>query len=184
MMASVDVPTLLTGRVVTPTGVVPDGAVLVQGDRITWVGPRSELGGRPGTLPNRWSDGHTLLPGLVDVHCHGGAGGEFGPDADSARTAAAHHLRHGTTSLVGSLVSAPGRTLVDGVTACAELLADGTLAGIHLEGPFLSVARCGAQDPTALIDPDPALVDALTAAGTRRRGPDDLRSRTSRARRR
>ena len=165
MMASVDVPTLLTGRVVTPTGVVEDGAVLVEGDRLTWVGPRSELSGRSATVPEHWSDGHTLLPGLVDVHCHGGAGGEFGPGTDSGRTAAAHHLRQGTTSLVGSLVSAPGPTLLAGVTACAALVADGTLAGIHLEGPFLSVARCGAQDPTALVDPDPALVEALTAAG-------------------
>ncbi len=165
MMASVDAPTLLTGRVVTPTGVVDDGAVLVDGDRLSWVGPRSELAGRSGAIPDGWADGRTLLPGLVDLHCHGGAGGEFGPDPDSARTAAAHHFRHGTTSVVGSLVSAPGRTLLEGVTACAELVTDGTLAGIHLEGPFLSVVRCGAQDPTALIDPDPALVDALTEAG-------------------
>ena len=165
MMASVDAPTLLTGRVVTPSGVVDDGAVLVDGDRISWVGPRRELGDRSGVVPAGWADGRTLLPGLVDLHCHGGAGGEFGPDPDSARTAAAHHLRHGTTSLVGSLVSASGATLLDGVTACADLVADGTLAGIHLEGPFLSVARCGAQDPTALIDPDPVLVDALTEAG-------------------
>jgi N-acetylglucosamine-6-phosphate deacetylase len=165
MMASVDAPTLLTGRVVTPTGVVDDGAVLVDGDRISWVGPRGELPGRSGVVPDGWPDGRTLLPGLVDLHCHGGAGGEFGPHPDSGRTAAAHHHRHGTTSLVGSLVSAPGLTLLDGVTACAELVADGTLAGIHLEGPFLSVARCGAQDPTALIDPDPALVAALTEAG-------------------
>ena len=128
--------------------------------------PGSELSGRSGTRPERWSDGHTLLPGLVDLHCHGGAGGEFGADPGSSRTAAAHHLRHGTTSLVGSLVSAPGPTLLDGVTACVGLVADGTLAGIHLEGPFLSVARCGAQDPTALIDPDPVLVDALTDAGS------------------
>jgi N-acetylglucosamine-6-phosphate deacetylase len=43
-------------------------------------------------------------------------------------------------------------------------VAAGVLAGIHLEGPFLSVARCGAQDPTALVDPDPALVDTLLTA--------------------
>lgn len=165
MMSSVDAPTLLTGRVVTPTGVVDDGAVLVDGDRISWVGPRRELAGRSGAVPDGWADGRTLLPGLVDLHCHGGAGGEFGPDPDSGRTAAAHHLRHGTTSVVGSLVSASAPTLLEGVTACAGLVTDGTLAGIHLEGPFLSVVRCGAQDPSALIDPDPALVEALTEAG-------------------
>jgi N-acetylglucosamine-6-phosphate deacetylase len=165
MMAGVDAPTLLTGRVVTPGGVVDDGAVLLEGDRIAWVGPRSEVRAPEASTPHDWGAGRTLLPGLVDLHCHGGAGGEFGPDADSARTAAAHHLRHGTTSLVGSLVSAPGPDLVAGAAACAELVAEGVLAGIHPEGPFLSVARCGAQDPTALIDPNPALVDAVVAAG-------------------
>ena len=98
MMSSVDAPTLLTGRVVTPTGVVDDGAVLVDGDRISWVGPRRELAGRSGADPDGWADGRTLLPGLVDLHCHGGAGGEFGPDPDAGRTAARppppprHHL--------------------------------------------------------------------------------------------
>jgi N-acetylglucosamine-6-phosphate deacetylase len=165
MMASVDAPMLLTGRVVTPAGVVDDGAVVVVDERISWVGPRRDLGERAGAEPDGWVGGRTLLPGLVDLHCHGGAGGEFGVDADSGRTAARHHLRHGTTSLVGSLVSARGSVLLDGVTACGQLVDDGTLVGIHLEGPFLSVARCGAQDPAALVDPDPALVDALTGAG-------------------
>ena len=162
-----DTRTLVTGRVVTPEHVVDDGAVLVEGDRISWVGRRADLEDRWAELADDADDGHTILPGLVDVHCHGGAGAEFGADSDAGRKAAAHHLRHGTTSLVGSLVSAPGPSLVAGVAACAELVAAGVLAGIHLEGPFLSVARCGAQDPSALVDPDPALVDTLvtTAQG-------------------
>jgi N-acetylglucosamine-6-phosphate deacetylase len=165
MMAGVDdTPTLVTGRVVTPERVLDDGAVVVEGDRIAWVGRRADLDDRSAELAADGDEGHTILPGLVDVHCHGGAGGEFGADPDAGRTAATHHLAHGTTSLVGSLVSAPGPSLVAGVAVCAELVAAGVLAGIHLEGPFLSVARCGAQDPTALVDPDPALVDALLTA--------------------
>ena len=161
--------TLLTGRVVGPSAVLDDGAVVIDGDRIAWVGPRADLERAPAAVaaaekPKGWAEGRTLLPGLVDVHCHGGAGGEFGVDRESARIAAHHHLRHGTTSLVGSLVSAPGDALVAGATALAGLVRDGDLAGIHLEGPFLSVARCGAQDPGALTDPDPALVEALAQA--------------------
>jgi N-acetylglucosamine-6-phosphate deacetylase len=165
MMAGVDgIPTLVTGRVVTPERVLDDGAVLVDGDRISWVGRRADLDDRSMELADDRDEGRTILPGLVDLHCHGGAGGEFGADREAGRTAATHHLRHGTTSLVGSLVSAPGPSLVAGVTACADLVAACVLAGIHLEGPFLSVARCGAQDPAALVDPDPALVDALFTA--------------------
>ena len=54
--------------------------------------------------------------------------------------------------------------MVAGVRTCAALVADGDLAGIHLEGPFLSHERRGAQDPAALIDVDPAMVDAVLAA--------------------
>lgn len=50
-------------------------------------------------------------------------------------------------------------------TATLRALADdGVLAGIHVEGPFLSEARCGAQDPRFLTDPDPALIERLLAA--------------------
>ncbi|OBH88594.1 N-acetylglucosamine-6-phosphate deacetylase, partial [Mycobacterium sp. E2989] len=39
------------------------------------------------------------------------------------------------------------------------------VAGIHLEGPWLSRARCGAHDPARMRDPDPAEIDALLGAG-------------------
>ncbi len=157
---------LLTGRVLTPDGVVNDGAVVVDGDRIRYAGelaalPAQWAGARS---PEGWSTDVTLLPGLVDVHCHGGGGGEFGPDPTSALTAAARHHGSGTTTVVASLVSAPAATLVAGVQGLAPLVASGHLAGIHLEGPFLSTARCGAQDPAALVDVDLALVDALASA--------------------
>ena len=46
----------------------------------------------------------------------------------------------------------------------ADLADDGVIDGIHLEGPFLSHARCGAQDPRYLIVPDVAAFDRLHAA--------------------
>ena len=152
----------MTGRLVTPLAIINDGAVVLDGDRIAFVGKASEL-------PQQWSDAHppggwtehfTLLPGLVDVHCHGGAGGEFGPDPVSARAAVDYHHRSGTTSLLGSLASNTRDALIDGVTTCAALVAQGDLAGIHLEGPFLSMERRGAQNPAALCDVDAGLVDA------------------------
>ena len=157
---------LLTGRVVTPAGVVDDGVVVVVDDRISWVGPRRDLGERAGAEPDGWAAGRTLLPGLVDLHCHGGAGGEFGADADAGRDrrAAPPPSRHHLAGRLAGLGPA-GRCSSTASPRAPRLVDDGTLAGIHLEGPFLSVARCGAQDPSALVDPDPALVEALTEAG-------------------
>ena len=158
---------LLTGSIVLPDRVVTDGAVVVSDTLITYAGERTSLPEQwvGVASPEGWRAGLTLLPGLVDIHCHGGNGGEFGPDVQSGRTAAAHHHAHGSTTVIGSLVSAPARTLVDGARALGDLVREGQLAGIHLEGPFLSTVRCGAQNPAALVDADLALVAALAEAG-------------------
>lgn len=116
------------------------------------------------------------MNGLVDIHCHGAVGSEFGDAA--SRAAAAHHRDAGTDLLVASLVSAPPDALVARVRALAPLVADGTLAGIHLEGPFLAESRRGAHDPAALLDPEPALVDRLAEAAALAGVPDALRQMT------
>ncbi|NDO89803.1 N-acetylglucosamine-6-phosphate deacetylase [Cellulosimicrobium composti] len=156
---------VLVGRVVTPTGVLDDGVVAVEGGRVAWVGRRADaVAAGYADLPA--DDGATLLPGLVDVHDHGGGGSSF-PDATSAADAlvgAREHLRHGTTSLVASLVTAPRDVLLERTATLADLAEAGEIVGIHLEGPFLSEVRCGAQNPHDMLDGDPELVRAIAAA--------------------
>ncbi len=164
-------PLVLRGRVVTPDDVLDDGAVVVDGGRITWVGPVSTATA-PAALAGavagaaRPPVGTTLLPGLVDLHNHGGGGASF-PDArtpDDARRAVREHLAHGTTSLVASLVTADPATLLDRVAVLAELADAGEIVGIHLEGPFLSPVRCGAQNPADMRPGDPDLVGRVADA--------------------
>ena len=156
---------LLRGRVVTPAAVLDDGVVVVEGPTIAWVGPADEV-------PQGWAGAcpapstATLLPGLVDLHCHGGGGASF-PDATTAEqvaTAADEHLRHGTTTLVASLVTAPSDVLLTRTALLADAADAGVVAGIHLEGPFLSHARCGAQNPQDMQPGDPALVAQVARA--------------------
>jgi N-acetylglucosamine-6-phosphate deacetylase len=152
--------TLGGARVVLPDRVLDPGVVRVDGDRIVAV----EAGNAPPDAIEL--TGYTLVPGLVDLHVHGGGGGSFPTgDPDQARTAAAYHLRHGTTSTVASLVTATPEDLRRATDVLAGLCDDGTLAGIHLEGPFLAAARCGAHDPALLLAPDLALLDRLLTAG-------------------
>ena len=71
----------LRGRVVTATGVIEDGVVIIEGDTIAWVGPAVEATGHGWPdVPDAPRTPMTLLPGLVDVHNHGGGGAGF-PDA-------------------------------------------------------------------------------------------------------
>ncbi|MDJ0412744.1 N-acetylglucosamine-6-phosphate deacetylase [Rhodococcoides fascians] len=158
---SESITTTLRGRVVTPDAVIEDAVVALSGDRISWVGPVSAW---PDEAPPQSNS--TILPGLVDVHCHGGGGASF---PDSARadlmTAVRHHRGRGTTTMLASLVSAsPGR-LVEQTSMLADLYESGDIAGVHLEGPFLSVARCGAQDPASLRGGDTGLLADIIDAG-------------------
>ena len=102
--------TTLRGRLVLPDRVLDDGVLVLDGDRIAYAGPASGASvATPPALP-----GTTLLPGLVDVHNHGGGGAGF-PDATSpeeALTAVAAHRSHGTTTLLASLVTADRATLL------------------------------------------------------------------------
>ncbi len=108
----------------------------------------------------------TVVPGFVDTHVHGGGGGDFcAADPSATSTAADLHRRHGTTTLVASLVSATPAHLARQVEALADQVLDGLIAGIHLEGPWLAETRCGAHDPTLLRDPDPNEVDRIIRLG-------------------
>lgn len=105
-----------------------------------------------------------VVPGFIDMHVHGGGGASY-TDPDGIEAAAEFHLRHGTTTTLASLVTAAPAELIAGVRALAEATRRGTIAGIHLEGPWLSRARCGAHDPALTRDPDPTEIDAVLAAG-------------------
>lgn len=145
-------------RGVIPSAGLADGIVTIESGVITGIA-RTPGGATPP------ESGDVILPGLIDLHCHGGGGHGFATlSAGEARAAAAFHASRGTTGVVASLVTAAPADLLGQVRTLAPLVADGTLLGIHLEGPFLSPARCGAHAPSLLRDPDESLVAALLSA--------------------
>lgn len=104
--------------------------------------------GRPGA-PGRLRTG-----GLVDQHCHGFAGVDFATaPVASVRDAARELSVNGVTRVVASLPTLPRDETLAAVRRLAPLVHEGVLAGLHLEGPFLAAARCGAQSPAELLDP-------------------------------
>ena len=108
----------------------------------------------------------TVVPGFVDTHVHGGAGANFSTaSTDDTSTAVELHRRHGTTTLVASLVTAAPAELLRQVTGLAEDVRGGLLAGIHLEGPWLSTKRCGAHQSSLMRDPDPTEIGRVLDAG-------------------
>lgn len=144
-----------------PGGTQPQpGWIEVEAGLITATG----LGSPPGR-PDVVLDG-TVVPGYVDVHSHGGGGASFiTADPAEVETARAAHAAHGTTTMVASLVTGALPDLVDQLHLLRTFVEDGRLAGIHLEGPWLSPERKGAHPRELLCDPDPASVKLLLEAG-------------------
>ncbi len=155
---------LINARVVTPGGVADDGWVSLADGHIAAVGTGAAPAGVHVDLAGAW-----LLPGFIDLHMHGGGGHNATASPDDLAGAVAYHRSRGTTRTLVSLVTAPLDELTRQLGWIADLVdagpsAAGHVIGAHLEGPFLSPARCGAQNSEHLLAPDPAAFAALVAA--------------------
>jgi len=112
-------------------------------------------------------DGPLILPGFIDVHVHGGGGSDTMDGPGAVRELARFHLRHGTTTILPTTITNPWEDVMAALASVAEVAADPggdlpDIPGAHLEGPFISPDRLGAQPPYA-VDPSPDLVDEILA---------------------
>jgi N-acetylglucosamine-6-phosphate deacetylase len=159
---------LRNASLVLPDRVLDQGWLLVEDGRITGV---AATAGQPEPVLAPSTTVHDLrhqhvVPGFVDMHVHGGGGAAFSAgDAAQALTAARFHLGHGTTTIMASTVTGTLAELEHHIGELSGLVQDGVLAGIHLEGPFISKARCGAHDPGLLRAPARSDVSRLLRAG-------------------
>ena len=153
-------------------GEVDDFWMLVDDDTITATGH----GPAPSDLVTAADSrvdvgGQWLVPGFIDLHCHGGGGHAFDDGLESIRAALAVHRAHGTTRSLISLVANPLSSLKDSLEVIAELSrVDPLVLGAHLEGPFLEAEHRGAHNRDFLREPLPSDVAELlrAAAGTLR----------------
>lgn len=117
------------------------------------------------TNADRHVDG-VLIPGFIDIHCHGGGGYYFSSVADDKiRNVINTHRLHGTTTIFASLVTEPLAELKNQIRRLVPFAQRGEIAGIHLEGPYLAPSRCGAHDPTLLRTPRLSEFEELVSVG-------------------
>jgi N-acetylglucosamine-6-phosphate deacetylase len=148
--------TLLTGR-----ELLRPGWIDVSGESVVAVGS-----GAAPRQADRELGSMTVVPGFVDTHLHGGGGANFSTaSAADTATATELHRRHGSTTLVASLVTASPAELLRQVGGLADDVRAGVIDGIHLEGPWLSTKRCGAHQPSLMRDPDAGEIDRVLDAG-------------------
>ena len=112
--------------------------------------------------------GDILAPGFVDLQVNGGGGVMFNddPSVDTLRRIALAHRGLGATAILPTLITDTREKTVAAIAAAKAAIAAGVpgIAGLHLEGPHLSVARKGAHDAALIRPMEEADLAALIAA--------------------
>ena len=122
--------------------------------------------------------GAYVIPGLVDMHIHGAAGADFSDgDPEGLRKISEFLLKRGVTSFVPTSMTMPEEQLARVFETAAALSKEGNtgarILGIHMEGPFFSERKKGAQNSRWLREPDPDMFRRLQEiAGGLIRGVD------------
>jgi N-acetylglucosamine-6-phosphate deacetylase len=157
----------LTGaRIFTGERFIDGQAILVDGARIAAIAPSSQV---PADAQRVALPGGALVPGFVDAQVNGGGGILFNerPAVASLDRMARAHGRHGSTALMPTYITDRSEGMAAALSAVRQAIEEGVpgIAGIHLEGPFLSVARKGAHDPELIRPMTDGDVELVLSAG-------------------
>ncbi|HUO92602.1 MAG TPA: N-acetylglucosamine-6-phosphate deacetylase [Rhizomicrobium sp.] len=155
---------LTHGRILTDQGVLEGRDVLIDNGRIVELVPPAEV---PRDAAKLDLEGHLLLPGFVDIQVNGGGGALFGeaPTVDTLKTIAAAHRRFGTTAFLPTLISSDLDVIARAIAAVDEAIATGVqgVAGIHIEGPFISPLRKGIHDASKFRKLDSGALNLISS---------------------
>ena len=154
---------LVNGQVILPDEIVTGKALVVEGRLIDGI---VDAGSLSGDVERIDVGERYVAPGLIDIHTHGALGHTFNePNADAVARITAAQLRRGVTSLLATVATASIDDLVDCLQFNRDWMAaprtGAQVLGVHLEGPYFSMAQRGAQDPRHLRRPDDGSVDRL-----------------------
>ena len=153
---------IINGQILTPQGWLKDGSVLISDGKILEI-TNSDLAVIGATVID--AKGMFIVPGFISMHCHGGGGHDFTEGTPEAfKTAAAAHLKHGSTTIFPTLSSTSFENIRLAAATCDQLMAedaDTTIMGLHIEGPYLNENMAGTQWKEFVKNPDPEEYKAL-----------------------
>lgn len=164
-------PLFFRGTLVLPDRLLPNGAVLVENERIVAVGLERDVARPAGAEMIEAGEGY-LSPGFVDIHTHGGAGSDYMDGVPEAvRAANRAHARHGATTLLPTTTTGTPAQLVamlDAVQAVRDAwsVEDGArIGGVHWYGPYFAPDKVGAHPKGFERHPDPNEYEPALARG-------------------
>ncbi len=147
------------GSILTPNGWVT-GKVEFAGHVISVIDGRKLA---TGTKP----EGPFVLPGFIDLHVHGGGGGDWQGGEEGVRTFVRYHASYGTTAIAPTTAIGPIPVIEKSLSAITSITAsrrpgEAVVLGAHLEGPFLNPLKPGAMEVSFILEGDPALAKRWT----------------------
>ncbi len=147
---------IYNGHILTPEGWINQGSVVFADGRIVEVSRGSNIVDKVDHTVD--AQGMNVVPGGIELHCHGGGGSDYMEGTEEAfRTATRAHMRHGTTAMFPTLSSATLPMIEAACQTCDRLMREpaSPIMGLHLEGPYFNPRRAGAQMPDIIRLPDP-----------------------------
>ncbi|MDP4285716.1 MAG: N-acetylglucosamine-6-phosphate deacetylase [Bacteroidota bacterium] len=147
---------IINGRIITSHRIIDNASLLISDGIITGVSEKKIHSKADIILDAR---GNYISPGFIDIHIHGGGGSDFmdGTVKDFI-TIAETHLRHGTTSMVPTSLTARKEDLLHTLDiykkAHSKNKSGARFLGMHIEGPYFALSQKGAQDARYIRKPD------------------------------
>lgn len=148
---------IFNGRIITPAGIIPKGTIIVSDGKIEEVTNKDV---EVTDVEEIDAEGNYVSPGFIDIHVHGGGGGDFMDSEVNAYLKIAQlHAEFGTTSMVPTTLTSDKEGILKTLSvyeqAHAQNKKGSQFLGIHLEGPYFAMNQRGAQDPRYIRDPNP-----------------------------
>lgn len=147
--------------IVRENGIEEHGYIKVENGKISEVGPAYNLTTNEQDKVYRFSADHVLIPGMIDVHIHGANGADTMDATYQALDTITETLpKEGTTSFLVTTITQSTEKIEKALINVANYLQNGTkeghaeILGVHLEGPFISKEKAGAQPLDYIIEPD------------------------------
>jgi N-acetylglucosamine-6-phosphate deacetylase len=153
------------GTLITPDKTLPLSDILIENGKIVEIGPKIPNSDRKGFVKID-AQGLFVLPGLIDIHTHGGNGSDFmDADWEAFVNIAKFQASHGVTTLIPTTIATSFESIIELLKVFSSYIDKDTggaqFAGIHLEGPYLSLEHRGAHQEKYLITPEKWHIEKL-----------------------
>lgn len=152
---------LLNGRIYAENDVFVNGYLIINEEKIIEIGKKPEHLNVAEYDVIQLPEDSIVIPGMIDMHIHGAAGADtMDATTDALQTMAKVLPQEGTTSFLATTMTQEKGEIEKALQNAAKYINEHTapgeaeVIGIHLEGPFLSPKRAGAQPPGQIIHPD------------------------------